>query len=90
MQRHGKKKRTGCKSLKRAAAWSEKAASRHIGELAEVLIKEGILNKPVKIESGVWTGKIDSTRVMNNLETPQFINFGLNGTANLAGTAWDD
>ena len=46
-----KKKRKGCKSLKRAAACSENAARQHIDELAEV----GIMTEPVKIENGVST-----------------------------------
>ena len=30
---------------------------------------------------GVWTGELDTTRVFNHDETPQFINYGVDGTA---------
>ena len=75
-------KRRGSKSLKRAAACSEKAAKEHIGELAEELIARGIMEDAVKVESGVWTGRIDARRIMNNDETPQFIDYDVDGSAN--------
>ena len=73
-------KRRGSKSLKRAAACSEKAAKEHIGELAEELIARGIMEDAVKVESGVWTGRIDARRIMNNDETPQFIDYDVDLT----------
>ena len=75
-------KRRGSKSLKRAAACSEKAAKEHIGELAEELIARGTMEDAVKVESGVWTGRIDARRIMNNDETPQFIDYDVDGSAN--------
>jgi len=35
-----------------------------------------------EIEPGVWEGQINLNRVFNHDETPQFINYGVDGTAN--------
>ena len=35
---------------------------------------------PEKVDEGVWTGDIDTNRIFNHDETPQFINFGVDGT----------
>ena len=34
-----------------------------------------------KSSEGVWHGIIDTKRMFNNDETPQFINFGVDGSA---------
>ena len=31
---------------------------------------------------GVWTGNVDTARIFNHDETPQFINYGVDGTPN--------
>ena len=56
-------------------------AKQHIDELAEELIRCGIFTNANKVEDGSWTGDIDTTRVYNHDETPQFINYGVDGTA---------
>ena len=33
-----------------------------------------------KLENGVWKGDIDTARMFNFDETPQFINYGVDGT----------
>ena len=48
--------------------------------LAEELISCGIFTNPEKVENGVWTGEIDTTRLFNHDETPQFINYGVDAT----------
>ena len=77
-----KKKRRGSKSLKRVTACSEVVAKQHIDDLAEELILRGVMTDAKKIRSGSWTGKIDPRRVINNDETPQFIDYGTSGHAN--------
>lgn len=48
--------------------------------MAEELIRCEIMTNYVKIDEGVWTGDIETTRIYNHDETPQFINFGVDGT----------
>lgn len=48
--------------------------------LAEELISCGILTNHEKINDGVWKGDIDTTRIFNHDETPQFINYGVDAT----------
>lgn len=76
-----RKKRRGYTSLKRALSCTLPMAKSHIDELAEELVSSGIFENAVKKECGSWTGKIDGTRVFNHDETPQFINYGVDGTA---------
>ena len=54
-------------------------AQEHLDGLAEELNRLGIatLNK---VSEGVWEGEIDTTRIFNRDETPQFINYGVGGT----------
>ena len=54
----------------------------HLDELAEELIATGIMVDGKQTEAGVWEGNIDLRRVYNHDETPQFINYGVDGTAN--------
>ena len=51
-----------------------------LDEIAEELISCKIFTDAQKVEPGVWTGDIDTTRVFNHDETPQFINFGVDAT----------
>ena len=57
-------------------------ASNHLNELAEKLIECNIFIDANKLEKGVWQGDIDTTRIDNYDETPQFINYGVDGTPN--------
>ena len=50
--------------------------------LAEELVTAGIFIEATHLEPGVWTGIVDTTRVFNHDETPQFINYGVDGTPN--------
>ena len=50
--------------------------------LAAELIEVGIFTNAVQEERGVWTGNIDTERIFNHDETPQFINYGVDGTPN--------
>lgn len=34
-----------------------------------------------KISDGIWEGDIDTSRIFNHDETPQFVNYGVDGTA---------
>ena len=48
--------------------------------MAEELIACGIMTNYEKIDEVVWEGLIDTTRLFNFDETPQFINYGVDGT----------
>ena len=50
--------------------------------LAEELIDTGIFTNAEQDEPGVWRGDIDVIRMFNHDETPQFINYGVDGTPN--------
>lgn len=54
---------------------------KNIDALAEELCVAGILINGNKVSTGVWEGDIDCSRVFNHEETPQFINYGVDGTA---------
>lgn len=77
-----RKKRRGRTSMKRALSCSREMAIEHIDGLADELMRCGILENGTKNASGVWTGVIDPTRIYNHDETPQFINYGVDGSAN--------
>ena len=34
-----------------------------------------------KLSGGIWEGEIDTNRIFNHDETPQFVNYGVDGTA---------
>ena len=46
------------------------------------LISTGIFINAVKVGPGVWVGDIDLSRIFNHDETPQFINYGVDGIPN--------
>ena len=48
--------------------------------MAEELIKFEIFTNPEKFESGVWKSDIETKRIFYFDETPQFINYGVDGT----------
>ena len=77
-----RKKRRGATSMKRVLSCSKEMATEHIDNLAEELMSCGIMENGTKNASGVWTGVIDPTRIFNHDETPQFINYGVDGSAN--------
>ena len=52
-----------------------------LDSLTEELIGCGIFTNFENIEPGVWKGDIDTTRVFNQDETPQFKNYGVDGTS---------
>ena len=76
-----RKKRKGLASLKRVQACSMQMAKSHIDSLATELVSAGIMKDGEMLEDGKWKGTIDGTRVFNHDETPQFINYGVDGTA---------
>ena len=52
-----------------------------VDALAEELIAAGIMTEAEHIEEGIWKRNIDTTRVFNSDETPQFIHYGVDGTS---------
>ena len=74
------RKRQGTVSINRALNCSREMAVNHIDNLALELIRLGIFTNASKTENRKWTGTIDVTRVYNHDETPQFINYGVDGT----------
>ena len=77
-----RKKRRGATSMKRVLSCSRVMAADHIDCLAEELMRCEIMVNGAKSSSGTWTGDIDPSRVFNHDETPQFINYGIDGSAN--------
>ena len=76
------KKRQGTVSINRALNCTKEMACNHLNKLAEELIKTNIFINAIQLETGVWQGDIDSTRVYNHDETLQFVNCGADGTPN--------
>ena len=50
----------------------------HLDDLAEELMEAGIMTNAEQLETGIWNGDIDTSRIFNNDETPQFISYGRN------------
>ncbi|XP_047131057.1 uncharacterized protein LOC136071655 [Hydra vulgaris] len=73
-------KRQGNVSINRALNFTKEMACSHLDSLAEELIEAGIMTEAAQKETGVWSGNIDLCRIFNHNETPQFINFGVDGT----------
>ena len=57
---------------------------QYLDDLAEGLIWTGIFMNAKQIEPGVWTGSIDTSRIFNHDEMPQFIDYGVLGSATRA------
>ena len=53
----------------------------HLVLHAEELITAGIFTNAVQFESVVWKGDIDTSRIYNHDETPQFVRYGHGGVA---------
>ena len=73
-------KRKGNVSVNRALNCTREMAVKHIDELATELQDAGIMTDAIRDSDGNWTGQIDSTRVFNHDETPQFVQYGIDGT----------
>ena len=69
-------------SMNRTHNCTRDMPSSHLDALAQELIDTGIFINAKQIQPGMWTGKIDTTREHNHDETPQFINYGVDGTPN--------
>ena len=74
-------KRQGTVSMNRALNCTRAMAENHLNELAEELSNAGIRKNCKKSSEGVWHGVIDTKRVFNHDETPQFVNYGVDGSA---------
>ena len=55
-------------------------ACEHLDDFAKEAISIGIFKEAVKKRNGVWEGTLDTSRVFNMDETPQFISNGQDGT----------
>ena len=75
------KRRASTVALKRVLACTKEEAINHLDGLAAELIEAGIFVNAVQKEKGVWEGDIDTSRIFNHDETPQFVNYGQNGAA---------
>ena len=74
-------KKQGNVSLNHALNCTREMAFQHLDELADELIRNGIFTDAKKVGPSQWEGKIDTSRVINHDETPQFINYGVDGAA---------
>ena len=74
------KKRQGTISIKRAMSCTREMACEHLDGLAAELENANILCNGKQLEPGVWSGTVDTSRIFNNDETPQFVNYGVDGT----------
>ncbi|XP_065640013.1 uncharacterized protein LOC136072675 [Hydra vulgaris] len=73
-------KRQGSVSINRALNCSREMACNHLDSLAKELVDVGIMINEKMIETVVWNGTVDTCRIFNCDETPQFINYGIDGT----------
>ena len=71
----------GNATTKRVLACSEEMVREYLDGVAEELIDCGIFTGAKKVEPGVWTGEIDTTRIFNHDEMPQFIDYGVSSNA---------
>ena len=74
-------KRQGHVSVNRALNCTRKMACNHLNDLAEELIAAGMVTNAERVDTGVWKGDIDTGRIFNNDETPQFVSYGVDGTS---------
>ncbi|XP_065675916.1 uncharacterized protein LOC136092125 [Hydra vulgaris] len=73
-------KRQGRVKMNRALNCTREMATAHLDALADELIACRIMKNYKKIKKDVWVGDIATERVFNHDETPQFINYGVDGT----------
>ena len=52
----------------------------HSDALAIELMETGVMTEGEQLDTGVWNGNIDMARIFNHDETPQFVNYGVDGT----------
>ena len=76
------RKYQGTVSINRALNCTRHMTVNYLDELANELISAGIFENAVKHDAGVWRGNIDTSRIIGHDETPQFINYGIDKTAN--------
>ena len=74
-------KRQGSVNIRRAVNCTRSMAVEHLDNLAAKLISAGIFTNAKKEGPGQWSGNIDTTRIFNHDETPQMMNYGVDGTA---------
>ena len=74
------RRRPGNVNLNRALNCTRSMAETHLDDLAEELINLGIFRNACREETGVWIGDIDTSRVFNHDECPQFVNYGVDGS----------
>jgi len=55
-------------------------AVSHLDGLAEELKAVDIFTNADQNAPGKWEGNVDTSRIFNHDETPQFINYGVDGT----------
>ena len=72
--------RQGRVSMNRALNCTRTMSESHLNELAEELKITGVMKNSKKFSEGVKHGAIDTKRMFNHDETPQFVNFGADGT----------
>ena len=70
-QKYITKKRQGTVSRNCALNCTKEMACNHLNKLAEELIKTNIFIDAIQLETGVWQGDINITRVYNHDETPR-------------------
>ena len=56
--------------------------SKYLDDLGQELLDSDIIIDGSKIKDGEWRGTIDTTRIIAHDETPQFVNYGVDGSAN--------
>ena len=71
------RKRQGTVSVNRALYCTRDMAANYLDELSNELISAGIFENAVRHDAGVWRGNIDTSRIIEHDETPQFINYGI-------------
>ena len=82
-EKHGDitRKHPSTVALKRVLACTKEMAISHLDDLAAELILTGIFTNATQIEPGVWEGSVDTSRIYNHDETPQFVRYGDDGAA---------
>lgn len=56
-------------------------AESHLNDLAEELMSINIMTTTGKNSEGVWEGEVDTARIFNHGEVPQFVTHGVDGGA---------
>ncbi|XP_066924340.1 uncharacterized protein [Clytia hemisphaerica] len=80
IRQHCNLKLRGGRKFVKLSANAKHTLEKERDDLAEELISCEIFKNAEKVEPGVWTGDIDTSRVFNHDETPQFVNYGVDAT----------